>query len=121
MTPEMPTSIVLKNIISSLFKEEYESRRKEIESEINKGDYKTHLPLFVLCTLLPGEQMCLNIFEPRYRLMIRRVMQGSRKFGMVAHVQERTEELFGTECEILEFEPLLDGYLIFLYNFNFFI
>lgn len=26
--------------------------------------------------------MALNIFEPRYRLMIRRCMEGSKRFGM---------------------------------------
>ena len=26
--------------------------------------------------------MALNIFEPRYRLMVRRCMEGSRRFGM---------------------------------------
>ena len=26
--------------------------------------------------------MALNIFEPRYRLMVRRCMEGNRRFGM---------------------------------------
>ena len=29
-----------------------------------------------------GEKMALNIFEPRYRLMVRRCMEGSRRLGM---------------------------------------
>ena len=40
------------------------------------------LPLFVMVVLLPGEKMALNIFEPRYRLLIRRTMEGNRRFGM---------------------------------------
>eukprot|EP00198_Chlamydomonas_reinhardtii_P011092 XP_001700429.1 predicted protein [Chlamydomonas reinhardtii] len=40
------------------------------------------LPLFVMSLMMPGETMALNIFEPRYRLMVRRVMEGSRRLGM---------------------------------------
>lgn len=43
------------------------------------------LPLFVMDVVLPGKKAALNIFEPRYRLMTRRVMEGNRKFGMVRH------------------------------------
>jgi Lon protease-like protein len=28
--------------------------------------------------------MALNIFEPRYRLLVRRAMAGNRRFGMAA-------------------------------------
>ena len=35
-----------------------------------------------MSAILPGEKMQLNIFEPRYRLMIRRAMEGNRRFGM---------------------------------------
>ncbi len=35
-----------------------------------------------MSSILPGEAMALNIFEPRYRLMIRRAMEGNRRFGM---------------------------------------
>jgi hypothetical protein len=42
------------------------------------------LPLFVMDVVLPGKKLALNIFEPRYRLMTRRVMEGNRKFGMVS-------------------------------------
>jgi len=35
-----------------------------------------------MSTVLPGEKIHLNIFEPRYRLMIRRAMEGNRRFGM---------------------------------------
>ena len=32
--------------------------------------------------------MSLNIFEPRYRLLVRRCMEGSRRFGMVGYDHE---------------------------------
>ena len=53
--------------------------------------------------------MALNIFEPRYRLMIRRCMEGGRRFGMATI--GTGHELFPTacECEILECQPQPDG------------
>ena len=41
-----------------------------------------------------GEKMALNIFEPRYRLMVRRCMEGNRLFGMAT--VNRQHEL----CEV---------------------
>jgi hypothetical protein len=35
-----------------------------------------NLPMFVMDVMLPGQSMQLNIFEPRYRLLIRRCMEG---------------------------------------------
>ena len=53
--------------------------------------------------------MALNIFEPRYRLMVRRCMEGARRFGMATI--GAGHELFPTacECEILECQPQPDG------------
>lgn len=41
------------------------------------------LPIFVCTQALPGIPCPLHVFEPRYRLMIRRCVEsGSRRFGM---------------------------------------
>jgi Lon protease-like protein len=43
------------------------------------------LPLFLLDeAVFPYQRIQLHIFEPRYRLMLRRVMASSRQFGFVA-------------------------------------
>ena len=43
----------------------------------------SYLSLFIIWDYTPtGEKMALNVFEPRYRLMIRRAMEGNRRFGM---------------------------------------
>lgn len=72
---KLPISMTLKNLMSKVFKEEYDHRRLQTNDEIREGfDENTcFLPLFVLFTLFPRERMSLNVFEPRYRLMIRRV------------------------------------------------
>jgi Lon protease-like protein len=42
------------------------------------------LPLFPLKTvLMPGMALPLRIFEPRYQLMMRRVLAGERRFGVL--------------------------------------
>lgn len=71
---------------------------------------ETIMPLFVMGTIMPGEKMALNIFEPRYRLMIRRVMEGSHRLGMAQPSRGGTVEPIAVECEIVECEPLPDGW-----------
>ena len=61
------------------------------------------------CGRRAGEKLGLNIFEPRYRLMVRRCMEGNRRFGMATlragnHLNEAA-----TECEITECQPQPDG------------
>ncbi|KAI9593111.1 PUA-like domain-containing protein [Syncephalis fuscata] len=41
------------------------------------------IPIFVCALVFPGMPCYLHIFEPRYRLLIRRCWMGSRRFGMV--------------------------------------
>jgi len=56
-----------------------------------------------------GEKMALNIFEPRYRLMVRRCMEGSRRLGMAVVTTNDGLHEVATECEIVECQPLPDG------------
>lgn len=61
-------SVTLNNIIEKTFPEEYVERKAENDSLINLG--VDLLPLFVMDVILPCEKLALNIFEPRYRLMV---------------------------------------------------
>lgn len=71
------------------------------------------LPVFVMGTVMPGEKTMLNIFEPRYRLMVRRVMEGSRRFAMAESSSTNPHiEPVAVECEIVECEALPDGWVI---------
>lgn len=68
------------------------------------------LPLFVMDVVLPCQKLSLNIFEPRYRLMTRRIMEGSHRMGMVGMDSTRSSVAdVGCEVEICECEPLPDG------------
>ena len=79
-------------------------------------DIRTRLPLFPLpVVLLPGTQMPLHIFEQRYREMVRDVLEGDRRFGMVYHDWDlqgpflTDEGTVGCLAEISQHESLDDG------------
>ncbi|HEX8904067.1 MAG TPA: LON peptidase substrate-binding domain-containing protein [Longimicrobiaceae bacterium] len=74
------------------------------------------LPLFPLpIVLLPGAPMPLHIFEPRYRQMVARCVEGDGRFGLVYHDPDREgpfhadEARVGTVARITRYEPLPDG------------
>ncbi|KAM7480055.1 hypothetical protein LguiA_028268 [Lonicera macranthoides] len=101
-------SVTLNNIIQKNFPEEYTERKSEQDSLINMG--VDLLPLFVMDVVLPCEKFQLNIFEARYRLMVRRVMEGNRRMGMVI-IDSTTGSVanYACEVEITDCEPLPDG------------
>ena len=65
--------------------------------------------------LLPGVVMPLHIFEPRYRALARRCLEGDRRFGVV--LIERGSEVgggdvrcgVGTRAEVVQAAELEDG------------
>lgn len=60
----------------------------------------------------PTVRCPLHVFEPRYRLMIRRCMEsGSRQFGMCSYVQDQPGGFaeYGTMLEVRDVEFFTDG------------
>lgn len=107
---QLAVTITLKSLLERCFPDEYEARRQE-ESEAAAALPATDapLPMFVMSMLLPGEKMALNIFEPRYRLMVRRCMEGNRAFGMATVNRQHELSEIACEAEITECQPLPDG------------
>ena len=78
-----------------------------------------NVPLFVCTLAFPSMPTFLHIFEPRYRLMIRRAIEsGDRKFGMMMYNRrgETQGDLgatqfmrYGTLLHIVSMEMLPDG------------
>ncbi|KAI3673390.1 hypothetical protein L6452_39508 [Arctium lappa] len=101
-------SVTLKNIIERNFPVEYAERKLEHDSLTNMGP--DLLPLFVMDVVLPCQKFHLNIFEARYRLMVRRIMEGNRRMGMVI-LDSTTGSVaeYACEVEITDCEPLPDG------------
>ena len=76
------------------------------------------LPLFPLQTVLyPGLPIPLHVFEDRYRQMFKRVLDGDRRFGVVAIVKGRevdagaTYHPVGCVAEVAEVDRHADGRL----------
>jgi Lon protease-like protein len=76
------------------------------------------LPLFPLQTVLyPGLPIPLHIFEDRYRQMFKRILDGERRFGVVAIVRGRdvdadaTYHPVGCVAEVAEVKRHADGRL----------
>ena len=74
------------------------------------------LPLFPLpVVLFPGAQMPLHIFEPRYRSMVARCLEGDRRFGLIHHDSDEQgpflleEGRVGTMARIEQHQALPDG------------
>ncbi|KAK4781539.1 hypothetical protein SAY86_015641 [Trapa natans] len=101
-------NVTLKNIIQRNFPEEYAERKTEHQSLTNFGN--DLVPLFVMDIVIPCQKYNLHIFEPRYRLMVRRIMEGNHRMGMVMHDPSTGSVAdFACEVEITECEPLPDG------------
>eukprot|EP01049_Picozoa_sp_SAG25_P007811 SAG25_NODE_659_length_6098_cov_41.853476_4_plen_452_part_00 len=134
-----PVSVNLQNILLKSHQTETKARALEVEAEAaasaaqeEGGVAHDVLPIFTLDYVVPGQTMALNMFEPRYRLMTRRCMDGDRKFGVmgvrggappvgggggheqvnrdgaVAVLAPRRRQV-GTEVEIVEARQLFDG------------
>uniref|UniRef100_A0A3B3YML1 LON peptidase N-terminal domain and ring finger 1, like n=1 Tax=Poecilia mexicana TaxID=48701 RepID=A0A3B3YML1_9TELE len=75
---------VLDVLIKQLFSQEYEDRTKtHLEENRELSDLTKNVPIFVCTMAYPTVPCPLHVFEPRYRLMIRRCMDtGTRQFGM---------------------------------------
>jgi len=95
---------VLEQCFGSIYFDRLETLRKE--EELLHMD----LPIFVCALAFPDTPTFLHIFEPRYRLMMRRVMDKNKHFGMVLPSQAPGGlYLYGTVLEIKSIEVLPDG------------
>ena len=109
-TPQnTPTNILIDKLIHTLFPEAAADRAACETSErhgVSSSGIDT--PIFICTLSLPSVTCFLHIFEPRYRLMLRRCIAGDRKFGMVlprSHVGTRYLE----EIQEMPYTPPLEG------------
>jgi len=98
-------------LLEERFGEVYVQRQVELESAEAEwpADDKDELPIFVLDAMLPRQRMHLNVFEPRYRALVRRVLDGGRRFGMVGFGLRGTHQNYGVEVVMEDCVPQPDG------------
>merc|ERR1711992_527111 len=110
----------LERSIRRLLPNEFAERKKMFEDEMidiaggsamEDGTGRVTIPVFVCTMSFPNIPCPLHVFEPRYRLMIRRAMEaGTREFGMCCHVGNNQPYAdFGTMLEVRDIQFFPDG------------
>ena len=108
----------LRSVMDGFWADEYAARAEAVAQEETQSS-ESHVPLFVVTLAFPSMPTFLHVFEPRYRLMLRRAIEtGDRKFGMVMYNQNGRPQgelgvtsfmQYGTLLHIERLQPLPDG------------
>lgn len=115
-----PTNRTVVQLIDFFFSDQITARREIAAQDDAIPDFEKNLPLFVCTLAFPTMPTFLHVFESRYRLMIRRVIEnGNGKFGMVMYNRRSRLQLgnvddapfmqYGTLLMIERYEMLPDG------------
>lgn len=109
---------LLNSLLNGLCPDLVAARAAAVKAEEQAGDDVLSTPLFICTLSLPAMPTFLHVFEPRYRLMMRRVIDGNRQFGMVMYNRTMAPQgdlgapqflEYGTLLEIVNYELLRDG------------
>ncbi|MBN3297346.1 LON peptidase N-terminal domain and RING finger protein 1 [Amia ocellicauda] len=104
-------TFLIESIMTRLFPLQLAERKQVHEAEIAElSNLTKNIPIFVCTVAYPGVPCPLHIFEPRYRLMMRRCMEiGTKKFGMCTYEHGKGFADYGCILEILGLDLLPDG------------
>ncbi|KAF2133246.1 hypothetical protein P153DRAFT_372910 [Dothidotthia symphoricarpi CBS 119687] len=112
------SNAILNSLLNALCSDLVTARAAAYREEEQAGNDILTTPLFICTLALPSVPAFLHVFEPRYRLMMRRVIEGNRQFGMVMSNRTSTPQgnlgvtpflEYGTLLEIVNYELLRDG------------
>jgi len=116
---QAPSNALLTKLLTGLCPEALAARAEAAKAEDMNGMGELDTPLFICTLSFPSVPTFLHIFEPRYRLMIRRAIEtGDRKFGMLLYnpTREPQGELgpvsfyqYGTLLHIVNMQLMPDG------------
>ncbi|KAL5460339.1 hypothetical protein EMCRGX_G033784 [Ephydatia muelleri] len=117
-TGDMNIDVTLDGIVSHYFSEPYKEKALVIEAERKRKarvglSEDEVLPIFMCTMAFPGMPCPLHVFEPRYRLMMRRCMQAkSCRFGMCYPSSDGSFVDYGTVLHITSLETTPDGRML---------
>ena len=104
-------------LLDGLYSDQVLAREQAIHAE-ERGVGDLDTAIFVCALAFPGMPTYLHIFEPRYRLMMRRALDSNRQFGMVMYNRTGTSQgelgasrftQYGTMLTITNYRMLPDG------------
>ncbi|CAF0856355.1 unnamed protein product [Brachionus calyciflorus] len=106
-------TLFLEKLIINFYSNEYEDRKKQYYDDIREliGD-ENEIPIFVCTLSMPNIPCPLHIFEPRYKLMLRRAIEtGSKQFGMCMYSEKTPYHYteYGCMLEIKNCQFIRDG------------
>ncbi|XP_023054472.1 LON peptidase N-terminal domain and RING finger protein 3 isoform X3 [Piliocolobus tephrosceles] len=104
-------NVIMEELIAKFLPEELEERRKLYEEEMEElSNLNKNVPIFVCTMAYPTVPCPLHIFEPCYRLMIRRCIEtGTRQFGMCLGDPVKGFAEYGCILEIRNVQFFADG------------
>lgn len=99
---------VIKQICQHLYPQRYEQRL--VEGEGARAVWQSYLPIFYYdSAVFPGSSISLHLFEPRYKLMMHRIVNTSRRFAYVPNFSSTVVGEVALVAELKEVEFLDDG------------
>ncbi|XP_062940441.1 LON peptidase N-terminal domain and RING finger protein 3 isoform X2 [Cynocephalus volans] len=104
-------NVIMEELIAKFLPEEFKERRRLYEEEMEElSNLNKNVPIFVCTLAYPTVPCPLHIFEPCYRLMIRRCIEtGTRQFGMCLGDPVRGFAEYGCILEIRNVQFFADG------------
>nr|XP_033800406.1 LON peptidase N-terminal domain and RING finger protein 1 [Geotrypetes seraphini] len=102
---------LLEELIRKYLPDELSERRKVYEEEIAElSNLTKNVPVFVCTMAYPTVPCPLHVFEPRYRLMVRRSIEtGTKQFGMCISDPQKNFADYGCMLQIRNIHFLYDG------------
>lgn len=85
-----PSNETITRIIETYWADDLRARGDAVANEEASRLQDFDVPLFVCTLSFPLMPTFLHVFEPRYRLMLRRALDGDRTFGMVLPRRSRS-------------------------------
>nr|XP_056715444.1 LON peptidase N-terminal domain and RING finger protein 1-like [Euleptes europaea] len=104
-------TVVLEELMSTIFPSQLADRKQIHQTEMAElSNLTKNIPIFVCTLAFPGIVCSLHVFEPRYRLMIRRCLEtGTKMFGMCMSENGKSFADYGCMLEIQKIDFLPDG------------
>lgn len=107
------TTSFLEQMIKDVFVNEFAEREKQHIEELHElTNDENEIPIFVCTLALPFAPCPLHIYEPRYRLMLRRAIEtDTRQFGMCMYGESTPYRFteYGCMLEIRNYQFTRDG------------